>query len=51
MLVGTVLTKKYKDKSGDDNGNALIIVFVLTGLIVMSAGISGACFNPALGIV
>ena len=51
ILVSTVLTKKFKDTSGDHNGNAFVIAFVLAGLVVMCAGISGACFNPAFGLV
>lgn len=50
IIVAYILAKKYKDNTADFNGDVLNVVLVLFGLIVSSATLSGACFNPALGI-
>ena len=51
IFVSVILTVKYHKGTGIDLLDAQGICFTLYGMITFSRGISGACLNPAFGII
>ena len=51
IFVSVILTIKYHKGTGIDLLDAQGICFTLYGMITFSRGISGACLNPAFGII
>ena len=51
VFINVILSVKYHSGAQDHILNGLIIGTALFGMITISAGISGGCLNPAVGIV
>lgn len=51
VFVTVVLNVKFHVRAADHILDALVIGAALFGMLVVAAGTSGGCLNPAIGLV
>ena len=51
FFVSVILTAKYLNGATDLFLNALVIGLTLFTCVTVGGGVSGGCFNPAVGLV
>lgn len=51
FFVSVILTAKYLNGATDLFLNAIVIGFTLFTVVTIGGGVSGGCFNPAVGLV